>query len=248
MYTFTSRIRYSECDSQAKLTLAALMNYFQDSSTFQSEALGVGGEYLMEHNLVWVLSSWQIVVSRYPALCEEVEIGTQPYGFKGCFGYRNFLMRTVEGETLAQANSLWTLLNLKEQTMAHPTEKMKQAYVLGERLPMEYADRKIAVPGEGMRREPFLVRKHHLDTNNHVNNVQFVDMAMESLPADFAIWQMRAEYKMQAHLGDELVPYVVCGEDCCIVSLQSPEGKPYAVVEFIGGSIADKNLPYAGKR
>lgn len=234
MYTFNSRIRYSECDSQARLTLAALMNYFQDCSTFQSEVLGVGGAYLTEHDLVWVLSSWQIVVNRYPELCEEVEVGTHPYGFRGCFGYRNFLMRTVEGETLALANSLWTLLNLKEQTMAHPTEKMKQAYELGERLQMEYADRKIAVPDGGVRREAFVVRKHHLDTNDHVNNVQFVDMAMESLPADLAIRQLRAEYKMQAHLGDELIPYVAGGDDRYIVSLQSPEGKPYAVVEFSG--------------
>ena len=83
MYSFDSRIRYSECDSQARLTLAALMNYFQDASTFQSEILGVGGEYLQENNLVWVLSSWQIVVDRYPRLCEEVEIGTFPYAFRG---------------------------------------------------------------------------------------------------------------------------------------------------------------------
>lgn len=234
MYTFDSRIRYSECDSQARLTLAALMNYFQDGSTFQSEALGVGGDYLKDNNLVWVLSSWQIVVSRYPKLCEEVEIGTFPYGFKGCFGFRNFFMRTKEGENLARANSLWTLLNLKEQTMAYPTDKMKQVYVLDQRLPMEYADRKIAVPGGGVREEPVLVKKHHLDTNNHVNNVQFVDMAMDSLPPDFVIGQIRAEYKMQAHLGDELIPYVVRDAERCIVCLQSPEGKPYAVVEFAG--------------
>lgn len=232
MYSFDSRIRYSECDSQARLTLAALMNYFQDASTFQSEILGVGGEYLQENNLVWVLSSWQIVVDRYPRLCEEVEIGTFPYAFRGCFGYRNFFMRTKEGETLAQANSLWTLLHLQEQTMAHPTEKMKQAYALSQRLPMEYADRKIAIPGEGVREEPILVKKHHLDTNHHVNNVQFAEMAMESLPEDFAIRQIRAEYKAQAHLGDELIPYVTRDAGRCTVSLQSPEGKPYAVVEF----------------
>lgn len=232
MYTFDSRIRYSECDSQARLTLAALMNYFQDSSTFQSEILGVGGDYLKENNLVWVLSSWQIVVDRYPRLCEEVEIGTYPYAFKGCFGYRNFFMKTKEGEMLARANSLWTLLHLKEQTMAHPTEKMKQVYTLSERLAMEYADRKIAVPEGGAREETILVKKHHLDTNNHVNNVQFVDMAMDSLPGDFGIRQMRAEYKMQAHLGDELTPYVVREAGRCIVSLQDPGGRPYAVVEF----------------
>ena len=232
MYTFKSQIRYSECDSQARLTLAALLNYFQDCSTFQSEVLGVGGRYLKENNLVWVLSSWQIVVDRYPELCEEVEIGTSPYGFKGCFGYRNFLMRTMDGEILARANSLWTLLNLQQQTMAHPTEKMKLAYEIEEKLPMEYASRKIAVPGEGIYEELFVVKKHHLDTNNHVNNVQFVDMAMNSLTADFAIGQMRAEYRRQAHLGDELIPYVVKTPDLCIVSLQNREGSPYAVVEF----------------
>lgn len=232
MYTFNSQIRYSECDSRARLTLAALLNYFQDCSTFQSEALGVGGEYLKENNLVWVLSSWQIVVARYPRLCEEVEIGTFPYAFRGCFGYRNFLMRTAGGENLAWANSLWTLLNLEQQTMAHPPEEVKQAYELEEKLPMDYASRKIAVPGEGMFEEPIIVTKHHLDTNNHVNNGQFVDMAMNSLAADFAIGQMRAEYRMQAHLGDELIPYVVRTPGLCIVSLQNREGAPYAVVEF----------------
>lgn len=239
MYTFISQIRYSECDSQATLTLAALLNYFQDSSTFQSEILGVGGEYLRENNLVWVLSSWQIVVNRYPRLCEEVETGTFPYAFKGCFGYRNFFMRTASGETLAQANSLWTLLNLEQQTMAHPTEKMKQVYEIEEKLPMEYAARKIAVPQEGVWEEPILVKKHHLDTNNHVNNGQFVDMAMNSLATDFVIGQMRAEYKMQAHLGDELIPYVVRTPELCTVSLQNREGAPYAVVEFAKKNYTD---------
>ncbi len=237
MYKFESRIRYSETDSEGKLTMASLINYMQDCSIFHSEDVGLGLEYLERLHLVWVLSSWQIVVNRYPSLCEEVETGTFPYGFKGCFGYRNFLMRTAEGETLAQANSLWTLLNLEQQTMAHPTERMKEVYEIQDKLPMEYASRKIAVPEDGMYEEPIVVKKHHLDTNHHVNNGQFVDMAMNSLPEDFAIRQMRAEYRMQAHLGDELIPYVVRTPGLCVVSLRSPEGKPYAVVEFMSNEM-----------
>ena len=42
MYTFDSRIRYSETDSEGKLTMASIINYFQDCSTFQSEDLGLG--------------------------------------------------------------------------------------------------------------------------------------------------------------------------------------------------------------
>ena len=41
-YSFTSRIRYSEIGEDGCLTLPGLINYFQDCSTFQSEAIGEG--------------------------------------------------------------------------------------------------------------------------------------------------------------------------------------------------------------
>lgn len=232
MYTFDSRIRYSETDSEGKLTMASIINYFQDCSTFQSEDLGLGVAKLRQMHLVWVLSSWQIVVERYPALGERVAIGTVPYGLKGFLGYRNFLMMDEKGEYLAKANSLWSLLDTRTNKPAAVPQIMMEGYRLGEKLEMDYAPRRIAVPLGGVLREPVVVRQHHLDTNHHVNNGQFVDMAMSSLPEEFAIRQMRAEYKMQAHLGDELIPYVVRSPGLCIVSLGGPEGKPYAVVEF----------------
>ena len=51
MYTFGSRIRYSETDEYGKLTLTGIMNYLQDCSTFQSEDIGLGISYLTEHHL-----------------------------------------------------------------------------------------------------------------------------------------------------------------------------------------------------
>ena len=48
MYTFDSRVRYSETDENGKLAPLALMNYLQDCSLFQSEALGVGLQRLKE--------------------------------------------------------------------------------------------------------------------------------------------------------------------------------------------------------
>ena len=46
MYEFNSRVRYSEIDHHGTLTLPALINYFQDCSTFQSEDVGLGTEVL----------------------------------------------------------------------------------------------------------------------------------------------------------------------------------------------------------
>lgn len=233
MYTFESRIRYSETDSEGKLTIASLINYFQDCSTFQSQDLGLGVEYLREQHLVWVLSAWQIVVDRYPCLCEKVVTGTQPYDLKGFLGYRNFFMMDEEGRYAARANSLWSLLDTVTGRPVNIPGAMKERYGLGERIPMEYAPRKIQVPQEGETLEPIVVRRQHLDTNQHVNNQQFIQMALDCLPENLAPRQVRAEYKRQAFLGDVMIPRKFRAGETYIVTLEDGERKPYAVVEFL---------------
>ncbi len=78
MYQFDSRVRYSETDEQGKLSLTGIINYLQDCSTFQSEDIGLGVQYLKDNHRAWWLSSWQIVIDRYPRLGEEIVISTWP--------------------------------------------------------------------------------------------------------------------------------------------------------------------------
>lgn len=238
MYTFHSRIRYSEIDNNGCLSLGSLLDYFQDCSTFHSEDAGVGLEYLKERHLAWVLSAWQIVVERYPGLGEKVDIGTVPYAFRGFLGYRNFVMESEQGERLAYANTLWTLMDMEKMHPARPGTEMLEAYEIGEKLPMDYAPRKIALPASGGAGiEALEVKKHHLDTNNHVNNGQYIRIALECLPAEcledgMSVRQMRAEYKKQAHLGDRIYPVVYKNGGKAAVSLNNREGQPYCIVEF----------------
>ena len=231
-YSFDSRVRYSEIGEDKKLTLNSIINYFQDCSTFHSESAGVGMEFLADKQQVWVLSAWQIVVERYPERCEEIKISTWPYEFRHFMGKRNFTMEDKEGNRIAYANTLWTYLDLRT---GHPTnvdEKQIQAYELEEKLDMKYAPRKIAVPKECQEYPSFQVKSHHLDTNHHVNNGQYILMAMEYLPAGFGVKEMRAEYKNQAVLDSVIVPKVHEQEGVYTVVLDSPAGETFAVVEL----------------
>ena len=239
MYSFDSRVRYSETDSEGRLTLFSLLNFFQDCTTFQSEELGLGIAYTRDRKLAWVLSAWQIQVERFPKLGERVKVCTHPYEFKSFMGSRNFYLLDEEGEYLAKANSLWSLLNTETGKPSLPTEDMLSGYVLEEKLPMDYAPRKIAIPESGEKQEPIVVRKHHLDTNHHVNNGQYVNMALEYLPEYFRITQMRAEYKKQAFLDDVLYPYVAKIEQGYVITMADEEGKPYVSVEFLGKESAE---------
>ena len=71
--------------------------------------------------------------------------------------------------------------------------------MLDEKLDMEYAPRKIALPRDMVQEEAFVIQKHHLDTHHHVNNGQYIRMAADYLPEGFVIRQMRAEYKKSRH-------------------------------------------------
>lgn len=145
-YYFDSRIRYSELDENLCLPLHGLINYFQDCSTFQSEELGIGVEYLKEKGRLWVLTSWQIRIFRYPSLGEAVRTGTWACGFHGFVGMRNFVMETAEGEMLACAYSEWAYMDPAAGRPVRADAGEVQRYGMEEPLEMEYAGRKSLCP------------------------------------------------------------------------------------------------------
>ena len=231
-YSFQSRVRFSELDETGRLSLHSVLNYFQDCSTFHSLSIGQDMKSVTERNRVWVLSSWQVVIQRYPEMGEDLVVTTWPYEFRGFLGSRNFTLETGDGERLAYANTLWSFLNLETGTPERLREIDIRGFVTEPKLEMAYAPRKIAVPGHGEEKEPILVTSEHLDTNHHVNNAQYVALAQRYLPKGFVVHEMRAEYKSQTRRKDVMIPEVTSGEKVCTVLLRKPDGQEIACVEF----------------
>ena len=232
VYDFTSRVRYSETDADAKLSLTGIMNYFQDCSTFHSEDSGVGVSYYEREKKAWLLSSWQIVIERRPVLGEPIRIATWPYEIKGIYGLRNFAMYDKDGNFLVKANSCWFLLDLQTGRPLRVTRADLLPYGGDEpRLEMDYAPRKIALP-DGMREAGrFLVLRHQIDTNHHMNNAQYVEMARELIPEQLTVRKIRAEYRKAAVLGDVLYPRLGKEKDgIWVIALCKAEGEVCACV------------------
>ena len=232
MYEFGGRVRYSEIDHTGKMTLPALINYFQDCSTFHSEEVGLGMGRLKADRKAWVLSYWQVIVERYPELGERIVTGTFPTEFKGLYGNRNFYMKDEQGKQLACANSIWVFMDLEKGRPTRPAKEHIEPYGTEEPLDMPYEGRKILMPEECEDMEPFPVRRYHIDTNEHVNNCQYVQMALEMLPREMSAGQLRVDYKKSAVLGDIIYPKVSREAERTVVELCDAGGKPYAVVEL----------------
>lgn len=234
MYSFESKIRYSELSSDGCLSLEGLVNYFQDCACFESEELGLGIGTAYARKRTWVLNFWQIVIDRYPEMGEQMTIATQACGSEKIFGYRNFMMTDGQGAMAAKAYSVWTLIDMVKGRPCMIQSEDIDAYGSAPPLPMETVPRKIPVPKDGaLMQEAFGVREYHLDTNHHVNNVQYVRMATAYLPQDACVRELRVEYKRQAVLGDEIQPVLYRMEDGYLVVLYSADEKIFAIVRFI---------------
>lgn len=234
MYSIKSRVRYSEVDKRKKLTLTGIVNYFQDCSTFQSEDIGLGIEFLEAHKRGWILLAWQIIVERYPELGEQIEVGTWPTGFSGLYGTRNFVMKDEGGNIIAYANSIWVFMDARKGRPVKPAEDEISNYVVEPELSMDYAPRKIELPKQWKRLAAFPVRRSQIDTNCHVNNSRYIEMALEALPKEIHVKQVRVEYKKSAVYGDMILPEINKEGTKTTVKLCDTEGGLYAAVEFIG--------------
>ncbi len=237
MYKFESRIRYSEVDETGLLAIPKVVDYFQDCSNFQSDQLGVGRSFLEERKLGWVLSFWQIVFERRPVQNEVVRVGTFPYDFKGILGMRNFFLEDMEGNRIVSANSVWTLLNMETGWPVKAGEEIVSRYTLVEKLPMEYASRKLVMPKEGVCFEAVTVGRERLDTNRHVNNAQYISMAMNYVPCEMDIAELKVEYKKQAYVGTIIYPFVSAMDGGIAVSLRDADGQPYVNMHILGRTV-----------
>lgn len=233
MCELEGRIRYSEVNSEGKLTILSLMDYFQDCSVFQSASVGMDVEYLSKNNMAWMLVFWQIKIVKMPKLGDKIKVHTWAYDMKGFYGYRNFAMTTDEGEILAKADSIWILVDTKTGRPKKISKEISDFYEYKERMDMEEVPRKINLPEVYEDKQAVEVPAYFIDTNNHMNNTKYVMVALEYVPKDFEFDEVRVEYRKEAVLGDMIYPKVTQMKDKIIVSLAKDSKTYYANVCFI---------------
>lgn len=232
MYKMRGRIRYSEIDRQANLTIPALINYFQDCCTFQAEDLGVGLSYLKENNLGWFVTSWWIHIEKLPQMGDEVLVKTWPHDFKGCLGYRNFVIEDMQGNRLVEAESLWVLMNIKDGDPARLPKEMKDAYLLSPALDRDWGGRKHKADMDAPEVYRFEVQGLHIDTNGHMNNEKYVAAAQELMPGDLIPVDLYVEYKKSALKGETVICRRSEIDGGVQISLCDEENNIYALVEY----------------
>lgn len=235
MYEFTSRVRYSEVGEDGRMKLSAIAARMQDCCVFHAESIGRGPKIWQAEHCGWMILTWQILIHSRPEFAQTVTTKTWSWQFRGIRAYRNFTMENEDREVLAEANTLWIYYDMEKGAPIRVREEDVKGYGTEPRLEtFSYATRHIDLPESGgSLHEPFEIVRTNLDTNQHVNNLQYIDMAIADLPDGTDTKELRVEYVQQVKLGEKLAARTWAEDGRFLVSLENESGKPCANVEFL---------------
>ena len=233
MFVWNTKIMYSQLGRNCALSLPALLDLFQDIATLHAHEMGSGLEYLYSIDRAWIMSRWRVRLGNLPRCGDDVTVRTRAYECRRALNRRAFALVDGDGQVLAQADSLWTLIDTKTGGPVNAADIVQPYLTPGEGPELGDLPRKVQLPEDAVAGQPFAITADLLDTNHHVNNGQYVRIALDSLNKDCRIRQLRAEYKKQSYLNDVLTPYVSASEDgIYVVVLKDEQDATVCVVEI----------------
>ena len=232
MYSLNYKVTTSTCDSEGKLKLFSALQMMQDCSEMWIDSEPQVKEYFACENMAQLLASRQVEIMRVPDFKEVLTVTTSVYGMKPMFGFRNTFIYDVEGKPCYRTWSMGAFVDKANGKLKRVDDAVANSLLIEPQKGMNYKDRRIILPKEGGKAfAPIQVMRADIDYNRHVNNANYIRMAMELLPEDFIIKGLRAEYRVAAKLGDSLIPTPFEIENGFVISL-AISNEASAIVEF----------------
>ena len=233
MYTLNYKVTTSTCDSEGRLKLYSALQMMQDCSEMWIDSEPTARKFFNDNNMTQLLATRQVEVVRVPRFKEDLTVTTSIYEVLPMYGFRNTFIRDAQGQPCYRTWSMGAFVDLATGKLARLSEDAIASLTLEAKQEMNYRGRRIILPKqEGTVLEPVTVMRADIDYNRHMNNANYVRIAMELLPEGFKVHDMRVEYRIAAKQGDLLTPTLYPIDGGYIVSL-AIDDQPSAIMEFL---------------
>jgi len=188
-----------------KLKTGELLRILQEVAGDHCDIIGYSGDVIGPMGLIWVIARQKLIVHRYPKPGEEILVRTWPAPDRHGMFPRHYIIESMAGEKLVSACAIWTLVDIESRRMIRPENYGINfgGLITGEEMPNPRGAAKLPLTGE----REFIVPEEYLDSNMHMNNTHYYDLAEDSIggwTAEADIAELTTEYVSEALLGDKI--------------------------------------------
>jgi acyl-ACP thioesterase len=165
-------------------------------------------------------------MERYPLYKEKITIRTWISKYSTIKGSRENLIFDEQGNIIGRAKGLWLFFDIKRRIPIRIFEDIKEKWnCYPEESITHDINKKIEAIDSGTYKKNFHVHRYDMDSNEHVNNLKYLQWLIETIPNEmmdtFYMHSIDGRFVSEAHLGHT------------IESLAEPENDPHNLIHTI---------------
>jgi medium-chain acyl-[acyl-carrier-protein] hydrolase len=186
LYVKEYEIRYKDVNHRQEATPVAVLNFVEETAADHCAYIGKNVYELQKEGIGWVLYAGCFHMDCYPKYREKIKIVTWISKIKGFIGYREYRVFSEDDKFYGGFRGMWLYFDL-EKRRPIPVDKIYyEQWAIRDEAAIDYE----IVPYKNRIDNPdcgksFTVQRYDIDSNNHVNNVRYVQWLMESIPEEF---------------------------------------------------------------
>lgn len=185
-FEYKAKVEYPDLDMNKKMGIRGFLKMMQEAAGMHSDVAGYGINDTEKTGVTWVILNWKLKIKDFPKCNEILTIRTWPKTFSKICSYRDFEVINEKNEIIAIATSKWILVDSNTHSIKKITDEVINAYNVDvlEEVFNEKLTEKLTEPADGKLLFEYKIQRRDLDTNKHVNNLNYIDFAINTLPEE----------------------------------------------------------------
>ncbi len=160
----------------------------------------------------WMLLYWKVRTMKRPRWNTELTVKTWARKYEKVSCWRDFEVYDDIGNLIVIGTTQWVLIDIKKQSIAKITDEMREGYGISQKSVFEQEPVGKLYADEDMNKvNEYTGERRDIDSNHHVNNVSYLDIAYNALPKDVKLDfnEFELYYKKQIKLRRNSSEYIV---------------------------------------
>lgn len=177
----------------------------QETAGEHCEQIGLGKAVTGPHELMWVVVRQLVEMERWPEPGESFRLLTWPGDTRHMFYPRFHRLESPDGRLLGQCSALWTLVDRNSRKMISPSAYGLDIKGLVTGMEARLPSAPAKLPAD--RQAFYTVGPDVLDSNGHMNNTRYYDLAESIFGQEIAgrhLSRAMTEYVAEAREGDRM--------------------------------------------
>ncbi len=209
LYQEQMEVRFCHCDPSHRMKMSELCRVMTNMADMAFEFRGMDHQFLMEKELVFLISQVSVQVIRMPEQTDLIQIATWEERIERAKFIRNFCVWNVKtGEVMIEASSTWMLVNPVTRSILRPAQFGGSLFPMPEETSAAPAFKRLKMPeteegvvSAGARKIVY----SDLDGNGHVDNTRYIEMTADVLSErmlEAPIDTLQVVFNKETMLGD----------------------------------------------